>query len=330
MTCCSLSVQRESFESCDRLWRTVLEHRVEPTIFDFPTWQKTWWKHFGKGLELRLVSVSSGEAASTLVAPLQLEGGTAAFLGGTDLVDYHDFISPNGAAPEAIEAVLHCLSEDGIERVVLYSVPEGSPTLGIFAQVASANGWEVESEQEDVAPRLELPGSWEEYLAMLRKKDRHELRRKLRRLEAAGAVTHVELTTPNDVGAAMGDFMRLHRMSMPDKAEFMTTEREEFFRDAAGCLAAEGMTCLRFLELDGERVAASLSFICGGVKYLYNSGYNPAHSHLAVGLLNHAYNIQRSIEQGLKVFDFMRGDESYKYHLGGQDRRLFRLTAQRG
>ena len=128
----------------------------------------------------------------------------------------------------------------------------------------------------------------------------------------------------------MDDFMRLHRMSMPDKAEFMTPEREQFFRDVSAALADEGMTCLRFLELDGERVATSLSFICNGVKYLYNSGYNPEHSRLAVGLLNHAYNIQRSIEQGLRVFDFMRGDESYKYHLGGQDRRLFRVTAQRG
>ena len=57
---------------------------------------------------------------------------------------------------------------------------------------------------------------------------------------------------------------------------------------------------------------------------------SPIERRLAVGLLNHAYNIQRSIEQGLRVFDFMRGDESYKYHLGGQDRRLFRVTAQRG
>lgn len=329
MTCCSLSVQRETFESCDALWRTVLEKRSEPTVFDLPTWQRTWWNHFGDSMDLRLVTVSSGEPSSTLIAPMQIEDGSAGFLGGTDLVDYHDFISPNGVDPAAVEAVLSTLNDDGVDHVTLYSIPEESPTLGVFTQVASSNGWEVDSEQEDVAPRLELPATWDDYLSMLRKKDRHELRRKMRRLEGAGEITHVELTDAGEVRDAMDDFMRLHRMSMPDKAEFMTPEREQFFREVAATLAEEDVTCLRFLELDGERVATSLSFICSGVKYLYNSGYNPEHSRLAVGLLNHAYNIQRSIEQGLSVFDFMRGDESYKYHLGGQDRRLFRLSAQR-
>jgi CelD/BcsL family acetyltransferase involved in cellulose biosynthesis len=110
----------------------------------------------------------------------------------------------------------------------------------------------------------------------------------------------------------------------------MTTEREQFFCKIAIELAREGITRLCFLEIDGVKEATSLSFVSGEVRYLYNSGYNPAQSNLSVGLLNHALTIKSSIQSGHRVFDFMRGNEPYKYHLGGVDRQIFVLTAKRG
>ena len=72
-----------------------------------------------------------------------------------------------------------------------------------------------------------------------------------------------------------------------------------------------------------KTVATSLAYKVGSTKYLYNSGYLPERSWLAVGLLNHAINILSSIEEGIEVYDFMRGDERYKYHLGAVDRHIF-------
>ena len=118
-------------------------------------------------------------------------------------------------------------------------------------------------------------------------------------------------------------------MSTPDKNEFMTEDREQFFTKIAVELAREGITRLTFLEFEGQREATSLSFVCGGVRYLYNSGYNPAQYKLSVGLLNHALSIKSSIQDGSRIFDFMRGNEPYKYHLGGVDRQVFALTATR-
>jgi CelD/BcsL family acetyltransferase involved in cellulose biosynthesis len=39
--------------------------------------------------------------------------------------------------------------------------------------------------------------------------------------------------------------------------------------------------------------------------------------------------IQHAIENKRAVFDFLRGDEDYKYRLGGQDTRLYRLHIER-
>jgi len=311
-------------------WTDLLSQRSSTTVFDLPLWQRTWWEFFGEESDLKLLTVGSGRDEIDLIAPLVCRDGVVSFLGGTDLVDYHDFICADGPGESCLDALLRNLSNSlSAHTVLLESLPEGTLTLEQFRKVAESAGWTVEVKQEDVAPRLELGDDWEEYVASLRKKDRHELRRKLRRLNAAGEVNHYELRSREDVESGMDDFFRLHRMSMPEKEEFMTAERERFFREVSARLADEDVTRLTFLELDGERLATSLSYVVDGVRYLYNSGYNPQRRDLSVGLLNHALSIKASIEQGHSVFDFMRGDEIYKYHLGGVDRNVFRLSATR-
>jgi CelD/BcsL family acetyltransferase involved in cellulose biosynthesis len=330
MTCCSISVRSESFSSLSDGWEAVIAAGSGATVFDLPLWQRTWWDHFGEGKEQQILSVRGDDGSLEMVAPMMREGNVVSFLGGTDLVDYHDFICPTDASQSCLEAVIRELSADSDVRTLLFeSISESSATLKRLPLATQAAGWEVAVQKEDVAPKLELPGEWEQYVSGLRKKDRHELRRKIRRLEAAGDVRQVELTTREDVETAASDFFRLHRMSTPEKNEFMTQERERFFRDVMARLADADITRLTFLELDGKRVATSLSFVSGGVRYLYNSGYDPEYRTLAVGLLNHAYTIRRSIEQGHSMFDFMRGNEGYKYHLGGMDRDVFRITATR-
>ena len=331
MTCCSAGIEQGTFESLADHWLQIFEESSEPTFFDSQTWQKTWWSEFGNDSKLQLLIVRSESGDLKMIAPLMIDGSEISFLGSTDLVDYHDFLSRDRLNSSCIQSLVSAVSEmSEIDTILLQSLPGNSPTITQFRDEAENAGWRVDLEQEDVAPRMDLPDSWDEYVSALRKKDRHELRRKLRRLEAAGAVTHVELSEPGDIEASMAEFMRLHRMSTPDKNEFMTAEREQFFCKIAIELACEGITRLCFLEIDGIREATSLSFVTGNVRYLYNSGYNPAQSKLSVGLLNHALTIKSSIESGHKVFDFMRGNESYKYHLGGVDRQVFALTATRG
>lgn len=330
MTCCSISVRPETFSSAAAGWESIVASSNSATVFDLPTWQKTWWQHFGTGKSERILSVCSDDGTVDLLAPLMQEEDVVSFLGGTDLVDYHDFVCLDEPSESCIKAILSELTADnGVNKLLFESISDVTQTLERLSAATRESGWNVSVEKEDVSPRLELPENWDEYLASLRKKDRHELRRKIRRLEAAGEVRHIELSAREDVETAMSDFFALHRMSTPEKQEFMTPERERFFREVSAKLADSGVTRLSFLEIDGKRVATSLSFVVGGVRYLYNSGYDPEYGRLAVGLLNHAYTIRKSIEQGHTVFDFMRGNESYKYHLGGVDREVFRIVATR-
>ncbi len=327
---CMVAASEETFESLAEL---VRDSCGCGTFFDHPEWLRAWWEEICGGGELKLLSVRDGRGEAVLVAPLYVRDGVAAFLGGTDLFDYHDFILPKGAeafSPAAADELVHHLSGDSsITRLEFTSLPGDSLAAEYLPGTCRAYDWSVSMDREDAAPRLELPGTWEEYLARLSRKNRHELRRKLRRLERAGAIRDYELSESDDIAEGMDDFLVLHRKSNPQKAEFMSSERERFFRRVTVRLASDGISRLSFVEMNGVRIAASLSFVWGGARYLYNSGYDPEFRYLAAGLLNHAYNIRRSIQEGLSIFDFMRGDEPYKYRLGGKDRTLFKLTADR-
>ena len=323
-----LTVREQTFETIAGLWSELLPRSPNATVFDTLRWQELWWRHFGAGADLRLLSLTGDDFQG--VAPFMERDGVVSFLGGTDLVDYHDFVTSGQPTRGFFDALMSHLAASGkVDAVELVSIPDGSATLEGLPAAARAAGWRAEVETEDVAPRLALPSTWDEYLAGLSRKNRHELRRKLRRLEGAGDVRFTEIAGSDAIAGSFHDFVSLVRESSPEKAAFLTPERERFFRAAALALAGDEATRLSFLELDGKRVAASLSFIHGRDRLVYNSGYDPGRRHLAVGLLGCAFNIRRSIEQELRWYDFMRGGEAYKYHLGAQDRTIHRLLIRR-
>ncbi len=324
-----LEVRSETFESLAGDWERLLAESTGASVFTTPAWQHTWWQVFGGDACLKLLSVRERGALKGLAA-LMTRGNEVCFLGGSDLVDYHDFVHSGIDDRAFYRSVFDYLAAwPAWESLRLTSLPDWSPAIEAVPEAAEAVGWRVERCLEDVAPGMALPGTWDEYLAGLSKKDRHELRRKLRRLERAGRSEHVCFSAPDEIAGNLDDFLRLHRMSGPEKAEFMTPEREGFFRRVLVELAREGRSRLHFLEIDGVRVATSVCFVYGACKFVYNSGYDPEYRSLSVGVLNHALCIRASIEEGIRFFDFLRGDESYKYHLGAHDRSLYNLIVTR-
>jgi CelD/BcsL family acetyltransferase involved in cellulose biosynthesis len=322
------AVEREQIEGLEPEWRVLLPQTSANMVFVSPTWLRVWWQEFGAGRELLLLSVRrEGELVG--VAPLMRDDDCLCFAGDTQICDYMDVVAAPGEAEAVVSAVLRSLGEEPWRELVLWAVPEGSPTLDALKAAAPALDFRVDIEPEDVCPRLKLPATWELYLAGLRKKDRHELRRKLRKLSQGGDVRLETIAQPADVEAALDDFLRLHR-SRADKAAFMTEEMARFFRVIVAALAAEAQVELIFLSLGGVRVAAVLCFCDSDESLLYNSGYDPDYAYLSVGLLSKALALRKAIEEGKRRFDFLRGPEPYKYDLGATDRSVYRCTVSRG
>jgi CelD/BcsL family acetyltransferase involved in cellulose biosynthesis len=233
-----------------------------------------------------------------------------------DVSDYLDLIAAPGREEEVWEALLqHRAAERSIWH--LRGIRADSPTATRLPGLASAHGLACAVEPEERCPVLRLPESWDAYLATLSGKNRHELRRKIRKLEAELPEVRVRsVTAPAEVDTALTHFLRLHRLSRTGKAKFMDERMERFFRMALGALAAAGWVRLWFLDSVGTPVA---SFICTEYREsvgLYNSGFDPAHSGLAPGIVLLGHVIRDAIERRIPVFDFLRGDEPYKYAFG--------------
>ncbi len=234
--------------------------------------------------------------------------------GDGELTDYH---TPRGSGLE--ELMRDVAVEHRPTRFMLDSLPEEA-AKPLVAGLEEA-GWAVEWEVDEVAAVLDLPDTFDEYLASIGKKERHEVRRKRRRYESVlGEVSH---ETHKGRGWALDEFVRLHRLAGGGKGEFMTEDHVQLFTSLAD---ADGW---RFDLLRADDGAAAVVFGWSDKTgyYLYNSAYDPALSHTSPGVVLLGTMIERAIEEGAARFDFLKGDEAYKFRLGARRRPLVRIAA---
>jgi CelD/BcsL family acetyltransferase involved in cellulose biosynthesis len=214
----------------------------------------------------------------------------------------------------------------------LCNLPETSLTHRRLPELAAGRGLEVVTELEDVCPLILLPDSFETYLQEnLSKKQRHEVRRKLRRIEEEAAVRWYVVDGASDLP---GCDRCLHPPASPEQdreGELHDPEMEAFFREVRSrCMHAAGWLYLAFIEVNGAKAAAMLGFVYDKRLLVYNSGYDPAsYSELSPGIVLTARIIEDAIQRGLHVFDFLQGNEVYKYRFGAQDTAVYSTTIRR-
>ncbi len=196
-------------------------------------------------------------------------------------------------------------------------MPAASPTVTALPGLAAAVGLAAETAVEERCPILPLPDTWDALLASLSGKHRHELTRKLRRFDREVAEWRITWAdTPAAIEARLDDFLGLHRRSREGKAKFMDARMERFFRRVVPALAAHGGARLALLDLPEGPIASFVTLEWDGTVGLYNSGFQPERAPLSPGLVLLAHVIRDAIERGRRRFDFLRGEERYKYEFG--------------
>ncbi|MGD9891492.1 MAG: GNAT family N-acetyltransferase [Dehalococcoidia bacterium] len=327
--CPTLTVASEPFAHLEQDWTALAGRLPRPLPFHRPAWHRIWWSHFGDGREPLYLAVRE-DGALAAVVPLMRDGDTLAVAGDPRICDYTDIPIASAASPSLLTVVLDALEPMPWQTLHLWGLPEDAPALAITRDWAASRGHDVEIDFEAVCPRIAPLADWDGYLASLSKKDRHELKRKMRRFQESGSDVRIRiLTTPAEVDAALEPFFHLHRVSRHDKAEFMTPAMEAFFRDMAVDLAGDDLVRLYLIEVDEQPAAALLAFRSGDELLLYNSGYDPAFAQASVGIVSKAMALQSAIADGVRTFDFLRGAEPYKYDLGGTDRIVRQLWVRR-
>ncbi len=273
-----------------------------------------------------------------------------------ELTDYGDIWIKDGRGEKyasAWSAILNWFKENGSHDVQLDYVQEGNGTYKFFSSLSPVipaqagiqtplvidktldsrlHGNDIRVEEQAVAPYINLPTSWEEYISGLEYHNRRELRRKMNRLEREFGVSNYTFQSfktlklnETELKKYFAEFVRLVKLAEDEKQQFMTREMEKFFWDLVNIKTDTWSPVLNFLEIKGKNVAATLTFENGTESLAYNSGYDPAYKFYSAGFLVHAFKIRDLIVDGYKKHDFLRGNERYKYDLGGIDMRLYNV-----
>tara|TARA_B100000315_G_scaffold161618_1_gene150123 strand:+ start:320 stop:1300 length:981 start_codon:yes stop_codon:yes gene_type:complete len=319
----SYTITYESFDSLTSCWADPNSGLKWNSPFVLPAWLKVWWQELGPEAEPYLGSVREGERIIG-IAPLLLKEREASIIGSADVCDYLDFIVVPGREQDFFSTLLDDLRQQGINHLDLGSLRPDSTVLTNLVGLAKERDYEVLCHEEGVSIELDLPATWDEYLATLTKKQRHEVRRKLRRLEKTDNVNYRCGEVNRPVGDSMDAFLKLFSLSRKEKAGFMSARMESFFRSMAGAMAEIGLLKFGILELDTLPAAMVMCFDYNDCVYLYNSGYDSQYDSLSVGLLSKVLCIKGSIQESKKRFDLLKGNETYKYHLGGREVALYR------
>jgi len=317
-------------------WNILLRASQADTPFLTHEWQTAFWRTLGQG-ELKLVETRDDTGVLIGIAAfyiIEVDGKRSLqFVGGVDPSDYLDFILARGRETEVGASILEALAaEADWDRLDLYNVPEASPTRTWLSEAVAVRGWLCADERQVASPVLTLPDTFDAYVASLDKRERHELRRKLRRAEAMEGLRWyvVDGEFASELEPEADAFLELMIRSRADKAEFMTPAMRRFFHEAVRAAHRGRWLQLSFLEVEGHKAATYLSFDYGGRLMVYNSGYAPeAMGGLSPGIVLMARLIGQAIRQGKHIVDFMRGDEDYKYRLGAKDTWLHHITVDR-
>jgi CelD/BcsL family acetyltransferase involved in cellulose biosynthesis len=243
-------------------------------------------------------------------------------IGSIEISDYLDLIVREADLSRFLSGLLNFLTSsitDNWSAIDWYNLPDNSPTLAALKVESEKRGWNHYEEIYRPTPRIALNGSFEDYLMSIDKKQRHEVRRKMRRAAESGRVRFYIVDKGTSIESELESFFHL-MVQDPNKALFLKDVMRDQMSNTIRTAHANGYLWLAFLEVDGVKAAATLCFDYKNKLWGYNSGVSRDYMDLSPGWVIMGYDIQWCCENGRREFDFMRGDEEYKYRLGGVNR----------
>lgn len=320
-----LEVRVDCTERCFELpeWRELLNRDPNRHIFATPEWNRVWWEEFGAGKDLFLLTMVRDRSLAAIVPLYRKPEGDRKilrFLGGIDLTDYLGPVCSIEDRDEVAATLVGWLADTDIEwdEFDAHNMPVPFGFAEFLVDHVDRRGYRFTLDQEETAALLLLPENWNEYLAGLKSKERHELKRKRRRLEREYPDARLRRTTEETLEADLKTFIDLHRGAEGMKGHFMRPEIATFFERMAHVFMPLGWLRLDLLEVGEHAVASTFGFELEGVFYLYNSAFEPDAYRLSPGFVLVSELVEDAVAKGLKVFDFLRGPERYKYELGAE------------
>jgi CelD/BcsL family acetyltransferase involved in cellulose biosynthesis len=322
-------------------WNELLTRSISHVPFLRFEYLQNWWLTRGGGewpQDSRLVLIAAWQGNDLVgIAPLfhstHQDRSSLLFLGSIEISDYLSLL----VTPENLQSFTSALldflmdSQEVPDWQVLdfYNLVASSPLIPVLQKEAESRGWQTAIVDTDHAPAITLPGDWEAYLSDLSKKQRHEIRRKIRRLEEVDGtsrwyIVEDQATLDDEINA----FLKLMAED-PVKDTFLSSEMSVTMAATMKNAFQEGYLQLAFLEINGQKAAGYLNFDYLNRIWVYNSGISSDFMNFSAGWVLLGYLLQWANQHKREAFDFLRGNEDYKYRFGAVDQMIKRVSITR-
>jgi CelD/BcsL family acetyltransferase involved in cellulose biosynthesis len=320
-------------------WENLLLKNSANSIFLTPEWLGSWWQTFGqeKGRKLMSLVFLDQERQVTAIAPLFQESRlfppvqvkTLRLLGaGSGDSDALDLIVQPGFESEVAEAFLSWLSRNKVWDICSFeTLASASSVADRLLEALSLRGWRPTRED---SPNfyIDLPHTWEAYLATLDTRFRPLLTRYPRRLQSKHRIRFFRCDRLQDLPSGLETLFRLHQMRWTKAGErgaFSNPMRRNFYFRMAEAFLRRGWLEFWLLEVENETVAAQFCFRYGTTVYLLQEGFNPNYAAEKVGYALRAHVLQQMIQTGARRYDFLGGTDAYKLKFGARQSRYLNM-----
>jgi CelD/BcsL family acetyltransferase involved in cellulose biosynthesis len=321
----------KKFVETKKEWNALLSCSGQNCPFLTHQWFDAWWQSFGQEGALDILFFRDKSETLVGIAPLMESNNALGFIASHEVTDYCDFFSSankrDGFYGDLLDYLQRNISK--YSHVEFINIPESSPTLSVLPRLAVKNNLIYDIHEGESVPKLTLPGSYQEYVTCLGRKNRHELRRKIRKLESLGQIRNEQIRASEKLEPAIQEFISLHKKSTLSKREFwQMREMPDFFQTLANHFSSVNWVELNMLYFENRFIAGLLNFLYGDTLYFYNIAYDREYAAYNPGFFLFNRAIEQAIANGISIADFLRGGEKYKYFFGAKESKIYSLKLE--
>lgn len=294
----------------------------------FATWEWAdgWLRVIGGDARVIIAVARRGERVVGIL-PLASRGSGALLplltLIGVERVypDHLALLAAGDADPDLLERLLRAALgfAGGRARIDLPMVAAGSGMDRACAAVRLPSRVRAAG----LAPYLPITGSFEDFLKGLSGNERYKIRSRTRKMLA---VPGVRFGAPeeHEIPAVLGRLRELHALRASQKGIESSFDRDDVQRFHAGLVAAlpAGSLAFRCLWSGDEIFAVFYGFLLQGRLFYFQLGYDPAWSDRSPGIVLLSEVIREAHERGCTEFNFLQGDEAFKWTWTRESRTL--------
>ena len=327
----SLCDNAEAFRDLQDEWNHLLGRAVRKSAFLRHEFMFAWWEMHGRrqreatpfillarDRERRLVGLLPlyrGKSREPLIGVRELR-----FLGSVqEAPEYLDLIvADNAATPQIVKAVLNELKNlrAKYDLLRLTDMAEDALLLASLPNWATECGSEFRQMPWMVCPHIKISGDFESYLQTVSSNHRANFRRRQRKLSETCKVTMEIATSPAQVEKDFDTLFALHQKRWTQRegtSAFNNETSRGFHRRVAKAMAENDVVRIFSLKCDDQTVAALYCFLYDHRLLYYQAGFDSDYESQSVGLVLMGMILQYCHEQGYSEFDFLRGEEEYKF-----------------